>query len=183
MLFLRCTLSLYTTHFLSTLLENYTRIILDRMDSLQEVSKVLIADAYFSKRGFVESLFQNGFTVISRLRDDADLQYLYKGKQNKGRGRPRKYDGKVLVRALDPDKVTLENEQEREQIYSVVVASKSLKMNIKVVIVKTKTKDRWSHKLYFSTDIEMDWKVILDYYRSRFQIEFLYRDSKQFTGM
>src|SRR5699024_11820600 len=78
MLFLRCTLSLYTTHFLSTLLEYYTRIILDRMDSLQEVSKVLIADAYFSKRGFVESFFQNGFTVISRLRDDADLQYLYK---------------------------------------------------------------------------------------------------------
>jgi len=166
-----------------TLLEYYTRIILDRMDSLQEVSKVLIADAYFSKRGFVESLFQNGFTVISRLRDDANLQYIYKGKQKEGRGRPRKYDGKVQAKELDDDKVSLESENEGEQIHSAIVYSNSLKMNIKVVIVKTKTKDHWRHKLYFSTDIKMDWKVILDYYRSRFQIEFLYRDGKQFTGM
>ena len=33
-------------------------------------------------------------TVISKLRCDANLRYLYTGEQKK-RGRPRKYDGKV----------------------------------------------------------------------------------------
>src|SRR5699024_10324465 len=51
------------------------------------------------------------------------------------------------------------------------------------VIVKTKIKGAWKHKLYFSTDTKMDWRNVLDYYRSRFQIEFLYRDGKQFTGL
>ena len=38
-------------------------------------------------------------------------------------------------------------------------------------------------KLYFSTDIQMEAKEIIDYYRTRFQIEFCYRDGKQFIGL
>ena len=37
--------------------------------------------------------------------------------------------------------------------------------------------------LYFSTDTELDALTILDYYKKRFQIEFLYRDGKQHTGL
>ena len=37
--------------------------------------------------------------------------------------------------------------------------------------------------MYFSTDIEMCAKKIVQYYRSRFQIEFLYRDAKQHSGL
>ena len=33
--------------------------------------------------------------MVSRLRDDADLRYKYTQEQSTGRGRPRKYDGKV----------------------------------------------------------------------------------------
>ena len=36
---------------------------------------------------------------------------------------------------------------------------------------------------FFSTDIVMNAIDILDVYRTRFHIEFLYRDSKQFTGL
>jgi hypothetical protein len=38
-------------------------------------------------------------------------------------------------------------------------------------------------KLYFSTDLEQGGVEIVNYYRSRFLIEFLYRDAKQFTGL
>jgi hypothetical protein len=31
--------------------------------------------------------------------------------------------------------------------------------------------------------MELNPKLLLDYYRSRFQIEFIYRDAKQFTGL
>jgi len=37
--------------------------------------------------------------------------------------------------------------------------------------------------LYFSTDIKLEALDVLKYYQSRFQIEFLYRDGKQPTGL
>ena len=40
-----------------------------------------------------------------------------------------------------------------------------------------------SRKVFFSTDTGMNAIDIFDVYRKRFQIEFLYRDSKQFTGL
>jgi hypothetical protein len=55
--------------------------------------------------------------------------------------------------------------------------------DINLVIVKTKRKEKWTIKIYFSTNLEQHWRVILDLYKSRFQIEFLYRDAKQFTGL
>ena len=40
-----------------------------------------------------------------------------------------------------------------------------------------------ARKLYFSTDLKQTGEKIVRYYQSRFQIEFLYRDAKQFTGL
>ncbi len=57
-------------------------------------------------------------------------------------------------------------------------------MNLNIVIVYTKgSKDQWTHKIYFSTDLQQNWEDVLEFYRLRFQIEFLYRDAKQFTGL
>ena len=39
------------------------------------------------------------------------------------------------------------------------------------------------HKIYFSTDLEMSAKDIIEYYHTRFQIEFCFRDSKLFTRL
>jgi len=39
------------------------------------------------------------------------------------------------------------------------------------------------HALFFSTDLKLHAKKIYDYYKVRFQIEFLFRDAKQFTGL
>jgi len=38
-------------------------------------------------------------------------------------------------------------------------------------------------KIYFSTDLIISAPDLLIYYSARFQIEFLYRDAKQFTGL
>ena len=40
-----------------------------------------------------------------------------------------------------------------------------------------------SYAVLFCTDLELDAYSIYIYYKSRFQIEFLFRDSKQFTGL
>jgi IS4 transposase len=52
-----------------------------------------------------------------------------------------------------------------------------------LVIVFTYKKGKWTHKNYFSTDLNLGAKKLIEYYRSRFQIEFLYRDAKQNTSL
>ena len=48
------------------------------------------------------------------------------------------------------------------------------------MLLNTKTD---KHILLACTDLELDALKIIDYYRLRFQIEFLFRDAKQFTGL
>jgi hypothetical protein len=52
-----------------------------------------------------------------------------------------------------------------------------------VHVTYTSDKGKLTRKLYFCTDTQMDALEILDCYQSRFQIEFLYRDGKQHTGL
>jgi len=62
---------------------------------------------------------------------------------------------------------------------TAIVHAVSLKRNVRMVRVPSGK----THKLYFSTDTQMEAATIVRYYRLRFQIEFLYRDAKQFTGL
>ena len=46
--------------------------------------------------------------------------------------------------------------------------------------IKTEAK---SHVLLFSSDLDLDAETLIDYYSLRFQIEFNFRDAKQFWGL
>jgi len=167
-----------------TLMTFYVQKILESKEELLKVSKYLVADAYFSKVTFVKPFVDNGFQIVSRLRDDADLQYIFAGEQKKGKGRKRKYDGKIDFKNLDSHYAVEVSVLEDERIYWLKTFHKSMKMEINTVIVYTKnSKGNWVHKIYFSTDLKHTWQEVLEMYRMRFQIEFLYRDAKQFTGL
>ena len=73
-----------------SLLYHYANTLIQRKSSLIDLSRYVVADAYFSKYGFVSALSDHGFEGISRLRDDANLRYKYTQEQSTGRGRPRK---------------------------------------------------------------------------------------------
>lgn len=97
-----------------TLIAFYARKLLERKESLLEISKYMVADAYFSKISFVKPVMEAGFQVISRLRDDADLQYLFTEEQKGGKGRPKKYAGKIDFKNLGSMHVKLVSELENE---------------------------------------------------------------------
>jgi len=166
-----------------SLLEYYANIIIERKQRLLCISKYVVADAYFSKHGFVSKLSDNGFETLSRLRDDAHLQYKYKGEQKSGRGRPKKYDGKMDYKNLKGIHITKVEDNSKNKIYQAIVYSKSLKRDINLVMVYTNKNEQWKHKLYFSTDLELAPDLLLRYYRTRFQIEFTFRDAKQHAGL
>ncbi len=166
------------------LLNWYGKILTDRKDTLVKLSRYLVADAYFSKKPFVEAILSMDMHLISRLRDDADLKYLFHGEKSGQRGRPRKHDGKIDWINLKLDYFDQVQTDEQTTVYSSIVFSKSFKRDIKIACeVTVSKKGEEIYKIYFSTDLEMDALEIIKYYRSRFQIEFLYRDSKQHTGL
>jgi len=168
----------------TTLVDWYAAIITARKDDLREISNIIVADAWFSKKKFADKIITADMNLISRFRDDADLLYLFKGEQSKGRGRPKKYNGKVIHNHIDKDYFQFIEKNEKAEIYCAKVYSKSLKRIIKLVHVIYKNKKGIEKpKLYFSTDLSLEALDILDYYTCRFQIEFLYRDAKQHTGL
>jgi hypothetical protein len=162
----------------------YARRLLADGAALLALSRYVAADAYFSKQTFVEPMCKAGFHVVSRLRDDASLRYLHQGGQKPGRGRRRIYGEKVDPASLDPGHALLASDLPGERIYSLKAHSKALGRELRLAVVLTQAKDgRWRHKIYCSTDTEMDALELLRMYRMRFQIEFLYRDAKQHTGL
>jgi len=162
----------------------YAGVISERIDTLKSISKYLVADAWFSKKSFADKVLSSGMHLVSRLRDDADLKYLCKKAPTGKKGRPRKYTGKINIDNFDKDYFTFISEDEESTIYAAEAYSKALKRNIMLVhVTYSRANGKDARKLYFSTDISMDPNDVLLYYHSRFQIEFLYRDGKQHTGL
>ena len=164
-------------------MHHYADTLVERKEELHSISRYVVADAYFSKQPFVSKLCNTEFEVVSRLRDDANLLYKFMGKQRLGRGRPKKHDGKVDPTSLNMAHFITVEQSDECRVYQAVVYSRTLKRDINLVIVYTNKKGKWSHKLYFCTDVELSGELVLEYYRTRFQIEFTYRDGKQFTGL
>jgi len=169
-----------------TLVDHYADLIIERASKLEQISNILVVDGYFPKYKFIEPIKRRtNLTIISRLRDDANLKYIYNGAKSKGRGRPRKYLGKVNTKKIDKRIFKKKYEDTNMIIYGAIVYSVSLKRKIKVAYVEfldDSNKVSFT-KLFFSTDTDMDAIDIVKYYKHRFQIEYLYRDSKQFTGL
>ena len=77
------------------------KVIASQKDALLEVCKTIVADAYFSKKPFVDGLIALGFNLISRFRSDVRLRYLYDGPKTGKRGRPKVYGDKVDIKNPD----------------------------------------------------------------------------------
>jgi hypothetical protein len=140
-----------------------------------------VVDGFYAKRKFVDGVLKLGYEVVSKLRCDAQLLYLYEGVQKK-RGRRRKYNGKISLNDLQRfEKMTADSPQ--ITLYTQVVWSVSLKRAVRaVVIVNNKEPQKPRSAILFSTDTELSAPDIFRYYKARFQIEFIFRDAKQFAG-
>lgn len=169
------------------LLDFYARSLTSRAEQLQQISTLLLVDAFFAKCSFMDKMLEAGFAVTTRLRKDARLRYLYKGPNGSGRGRPKTYDGRINVYDLRPDKVTAcAQAEDRSWIaYELVANVQAWKRNVKLVIVHHLRSDGSikTARLIACTDVNMDGGCTLLAYHSRFQIEILYRDAKQHLGL
>lgn len=149
--------------------------------------KLLVVDAYFYKQKYVQGIKKRtNLHIVSKMRNDANLRYIFAGEQL-GRGRPKKFDGKFDINDISrlSCEGTIEDKEIKENIdlYSGIVHSVVLEMSVKVVVLEIKRKEKISRILLYSTDLELSAMDIHLFYASRFQIEFQFRDAKQFTGL
>jgi len=155
------------------------------LSNLAELNiKHMVADAFFAKEKYVNGVFNLGLHVISKLRKDARLLRQYTGPQ-KNRGRRRKFD-KHKIDEDDFEKCPkIITDDGNIELSSCIAYSISLGRLIKLVKVHKKINgiQYAAEAFLFSTDLEMDAIQIYEFYVSRFQIEFVFRDAKNFTGL
>jgi len=142
--------------------------------------RYLIADSFYAKTKFINGVVEHGLHMASKLRHDADLRWLYTGEQ-KSKGRPRKFAGKVYFDDLS--RFELAGEIDGQRVYTAVVNSPTFKRNLRIVYIVREEKGKTSTALLFCTDTDCAALDILRYYKARFQIEFVFRDAKQYTGL
>ncbi|MEL7123972.1 MAG: transposase [Bacteroidota bacterium] len=144
----------------------------------------IVADGFYAKNKVFKTMNQIGKSLITKLRPDANLRYLYQGESTGKPGRPTQYDGKVDWKNLDLSKweyIGTDDKYDYLEIYTQVLNSPRFKLNLCVVmVVNTKTN---KYILLACTDINLGARTILKYYQLRFKIEFLFRDAKQFCGL
>jgi hypothetical protein len=142
----------------------------------------MVVDAFFAKYRYVEAVLSSSLHVISKLRIDARLKRPYSGQQN-ARGRRKLYEtGNIHADDFEnSDNITINSENIK--LRSCIAYSISLKRKIKIVWVYEDLGNGKYGKAYlFSTDLQLDTLKIYEFYTARFQIEFIFRDAKNFTG-
>jgi DDE superfamily endonuclease len=142
-------------------------------------------DGYYATKKYIDEVVSLDLHAITKLRSDADCVFLYTGPHPKRRGARRKYDGKVNFQDLSRfEDLGTKAEEPHLHLYTAVVWHKTLQRRLRLVVLlnrKDPAKPRFI--VLGSTDPELNGHKLLDLYAARFQIEFLFRDSKQFTGL
>ena len=142
-------------------------------------------DGYYAKKKYIEEVVSLDLHAITKLRSDADCLFLYAGPHPKRRGARRKYDGKVNFQTLSRfEDLGTRADEPHLHLYTAVVWHKTLKHRLRIVVLLNR-KDPAKRRFIVlgSTDPTLNGRKLVELYASRFQIEFLFRDSKQFTGL
>ncbi len=86
---------------------------------------------------------------------------------------------------LDDSKMPLLFEDSQKRVRAGKIYVKCLGRIVQLLAVEYLREDGsvQARKLYFCTNSEMTWEWILERYGLRFQIEFIFRDAKQFLGL
>ncbi|MFM7447469.1 MAG: transposase [Leptolyngbyaceae cyanobacterium] len=144
--------------------------------------RYLLLDGQFGNNHALQMARQCNLHLISKLRYDSQLFLPYQGSDGR-----RKYGDRLNPRQLSSDYRVASSIEDgiRTDIYQLTALNPSFGCPLNVVVIlKTHLKTQQQlHVILFSSDLELSYDKLMDYYSLRFQIEFNFRDAKQFWGL
>jgi hypothetical protein len=166
----------------------YLEQITDLYDQLADLGvSYWVGDGFYAKQKVFNTAGDLGGDLITRLRSDANLRYLYTGPSKDGPGRPKQYDGKIdwddseeLSRRFD--EVCRLPDQPEVRVLTTVTGSLHFKRDLRVVLLIGPGGEQI---ILASTDRSQHAEKSRrpSGYRLRSQIEPVIRDAKQHTGL
>jgi hypothetical protein len=142
----------------------------------------LALDGHFGNYPAFSMVRQCGLHLISKLRSDAALCFPWDGQDHRC-----KY-GKRVDYAHIPEKylksTTLKDGFQTCTYQAELLHSDfPVPLNVVIIVKKNLATQASGHVILFSSDLELPYAQLVDYYSLRFQIEFNFRDAKQFWGL
>jgi putative transposase len=157
-------------------LKRIQKMVKNQLAALQNLVTVryLALDGHFGNNHALQMVLQCGLQLISKLRYDAALYFIYDGQQ-KRKGPRKKYGQKIIYQRI-PKKYLVEQSTQGDictRIYQAVMLHPDFAQALNVVIItKTNLKTgAFANVNLFSSDLELPYEKIIDFYSLRFQIE------------
>jgi len=147
--------------------------------------KHFVGDGKYGNQTCARICHEFDYDLVSKLQYNSVLYFKYEGPYQ-GAGRPRIYGERIDYKNVDDKYLVHEEEFEGEttKIYHLPnLIRKSFDCPLNIVLIQKRKAKRVSQVILFSTDLGLSHQTIIDYYSSRFQIEFNFRDAKQFWGL
>ena len=165
----------------------YLEQISDLYDRLADLGvSYWVGDGFYAKQKVFNTVTDLGGYLITRLRSDANLRYLYTGPPKEGPGVPKQYHGKIdwsdpqeLARRFD--EVGHLSDRPNVRVLTTVAGSPHFGHDLRIVLL---VGPEWEdYVVLASTDTDQHAEEAVQYYRLRCQIELVIRDAKQHTGL
>jgi putative transposase len=142
----------------------------------------LVLDGHFGNNNALQMVLGLGLHLVCKLRSDSALYFQYEGDNKR-----KKYGDKIDYANL-PKRFLKESTTEdgvRTDIYQATIRHKEFACPLNVVIIFKTILDTGASArvILFSSDLQLAWDKLLNYYQLRFQIEFIFRDAKQYWGL
>ncbi len=164
---------------------NWYLKIIRKMLNLPQL-RCFVYDGAFGNKSGIQATRRADLHLISKLKKNSSLYFKFIGEQ-KGRGRKRKYGELINYQEMNKKhlKKTTLNKDIETKIYQFQALHKTINEPINVILIfsTNQTTKKTTHTLLFSTDLKQGYEKIIDYYSLRFQIEFNFRDAKQYFGL
>jgi putative transposase len=146
----------------------------------------LVLDGHFGTSAPLHLAQQCGVQLISKRRSDAALYEPYAAPYQ-GRGPRRNYGAKLDYAALPAKHLrqTTVEAQIETRIYQAELLHKEFPHPLTMVMIEevNHTTHAHAHVVLFSSDLALPYATLINYYSLRFQIEFTFRDAKQYWGL
>jgi putative transposase len=159
--------------------------LLQRVSPLSPL-RYFVLDGHFGHNNVMQMVRQClSLHLICKLRNDSALYFLYDGPQ-KPVGRKRIYGAKIKYDNI-PLKYLVQTSTRdgiQTDVYQSTMLHKSFAdpINVVIIVKMNLLTQKRAHVVLFSSDLNLVYDTLIDDYQLRFQIEFNFRDAKQFWG-